>query len=238
MRIVFLTLLVFCNISHSQPPEKKDKFGELMMSRFCHYAPLNENDVKQLINDSKNRDPLASYLLYFGQNMINSEAVPDNTTLLNQLVESKNPYAAMIIGFMYLDEKETQKGINWLEFAANFNIIEAIDYLIKIYEGKQYPKFKNKELASSWLKRRALIGNIFRLKAYIYENPHDLSQTELKNWKDAYKIISGGENTSSTDNLTQETKWLISIFNENKKRTMQILKKYHPWYANYKYCNK
>jgi len=231
-------MLVIVSIAGlSQPSEKKDKPNELMMSHYCNYSSLNEHDINHLLQDSKKHDALASFSLYFGYSFFKNKEVPNESVLLNQLIESKNPYGLMIKGFMHIDKNEYEQGIKWLEFAAHFGIFEAIDYLIKIYKGEGVQQLKNIELANYWIKKRALMGNIYRLKTYIHENPYKLNETQLKNWQDAYDIIANNK-TLQNSHITLETQWIINFFYENKKNTLQNLKRYHPWYANYKFCYK
>jgi hypothetical protein len=236
--LILVICFFYTNYVISQPAENVDQGYEFSTSnKICNFRGEHSKPIKSIVIEAMNGNSLAAYYLYNSGNRLKSKNMPREDESFKIFLESGNPIGAMINGFMQLDSNNIEEGIKWIEIAANFGLIEAMYQMRTLHNGEEFPELKNRDIELIWWKKIALSGNIYNLKQYIHNNPHNLTKSELKHWQDAYKIVTQSDDFKLIyKNKSLTTSWILFQFNENRQRIAKVLKEHHAWYGNYADC--
>lgn len=239
--ISFILVLSINVYSKDYPPGNEDKYFEFSFSSFnCNYhEDYPPEIIENILDNARNGNSQAAYFLFYGSSMIKNKNIPGFNTLLQQMIDAGNPHGLEIKAIQLFREAKYKEGLFLFERAAEMGVISIITHMHEIYSGEKYPMLKNESLAKYWWRRSALSGNIYSLKQYIHNNPEKLKHNELRHWQDAYEsMIEVGKTKSKKKKISEKTKLLINQININRERIAGVLKKHHPWYGDFKYCNK
>jgi len=247
MKIIVLTVLMFSILSvNAIPPGKEDNIYELTISEICAFdGNLSKSQVKKIKEKAMNGDSIAAKFLFSHLSSVNNYEMEKDEELkwLKVAEKNGNPIAMMHLGSMEIYSESgdrIEEGISRISYAAEYGLKSAIWFLATLYEGKQkgLERYKNKNLSNYWHKRLALVGNLFNLKGFVINNPNNLPDEKLKDWRDAYEYLRSSQKELSKDydTLSSNAQWLVRLFNRNRNNLTKLLKQNHEVYAGYKYC--
>ncbi len=237
-------ILVFTFRSEAISPEKGDNPTELSISKYCGYRDiLSPLQIDEIEEKAKNGDSISAHFLYRNGEFIKGLKKTNHSEWLQMANENGNPIAYMYSGFNTFRNQNKANfsiAIDQLKIAAEYGLLEAIVYLTAVYSGdeKGMEDYENLPMSVYWQEKKALAGNLFFLKKFVFDNPNELSREELKIWSDAYNYLNDATKYKSNNfsKLPSNSQWLVRLFERNKTNLTELLKQHHEVYAEYKYC--